>query len=213
MNSLERQADLKTLLQGMGNLAATPADRYDKLCRLFWSDLNYSRVNAPLSRKGWPQAAAQALVDDPVLFAAGGEDEAFHVIYARLSSDKLLLGPERPVVSRLLRDHPWDHPYAMFVFSTRHRDHWHFLNVQYDDEIEKRRLFRRITVGPEEYRHERLRTATERLARLDLGDRQPSAIELQNTVDEAFKVEAVTDEFFKEYATVFKDGARNLFRN
>lgn len=198
---VERQVEVKSLLEGMGNPAASPADRYDKFCRLFWTNLSYSRINTSLSRKGWPEPAAQALADDPLLFAAGAQDEAFHVIYGRLASDKLLLGAERPVVSRLLRDHP----YALFVFSTGNRDHWHFLNVQYDDEIEKRRLFRRITLGPEECRHERLRTATERLSRLDLGERQPSAIELQNTVDEAFKVEAVTDEFFKEYASVFED--------
>lgn len=198
---VERQAEVKALLEGMGNPAVSPADRYDKFRQLFWTNLSYNRVNTPLPRKGWPDAAAQALADDPLLFAAGAQDDTFHVIYARLASDKLLLGPERPVVSRLLRDHP----YALFVFSTANRDRWHFLNVQYDDEIEKRRLFCRITVGPEECRHERLRTATERIERLDLGDRNPSAIELQNAVDEAFKVEAVTDEFFKEYASVFED--------
>lgn len=164
MNSVERQREVKTLLEGMGNPAASPAERYDKLCRLFWSDLNYNRVNQRLARRDWTASTAQALADDPVLFAAGGEDEAFHVIYARLASDRLLLGQERPVVSRLLRDHP----YAVFVFSTEARDRWHFVNVQYDDDLEKRRLFRRITVGPEECRHERLRTATERLTLLGL---------------------------------------------
>jgi type I restriction-modification system DNA methylase subunit len=201
MIPVERQADVKALLEGMGNPAATPAERYDKLCRLFWSDLNYNRVNQRLPRHDWPGIAAQALADDPVLFATGAEDGAFHVIYARLGSDRLLLGQERPVVSRLLRDHP----YAVFVFSTEARDRWHFLNVQYDDDLEKRRLFRRITVGPEECRHERLRTATERLALLDLAGREPSASELQKAVDDAFKVEAVTDEFFREYARVFED--------
>lgn len=49
----------------------------------------------------------------------------------------------------------------MFVFSNAAQDRWHFLNVKYDEKSEKRRLFRRITVGP----GERLRTASERVAR------------------------------------------------
>jgi Eco57I restriction-modification methylase/TaqI-like C-terminal specificity domain len=178
----------------------------EPLKKLFWTELNYNQVNKPLPRTGWAEAAAQALAEDPVLFAAGGQDEAFHVIYARLASDRLLFGQERPVVSRLLRDHP----YALFVFSTEAHDRWHFLNVQYDEDAEKRRLFRRITVGPEERRYERLRTATERLQRLDLAGRELSPIELQAAVDDAFKVEPVTDEFFKEYARVFEEVERHI---
>ena len=123
----------------------------DPLKELFWSHFNYERVNQPLSRRGWSEAAAKALTEDPLLLASGGHDGAFHVIYARLRSDRLLLTPERSVVSRLLQDHP----YALFVFSNDGQDRWHFLNVKYDERRDRRRLFRRITVGPEE----RLRTA------------------------------------------------------
>ena len=122
---------------------------------LFWSELNYERVNKSLSRRGWTDTAAKALAEAPVLFAAGGQDDSFHVIYARLASDRLLLGHERPVVSRLLRDHP----YALFGFSNEPQDRWHFVNVKYDDKTDERRIFRHITIGPEE----RLRTATERI--------------------------------------------------
>jgi hypothetical protein len=126
----------------------------EPLKRLLWTELNYDRANRPLSRKGWTEGAASALAEDPVLFATGGDQ--FHVIHARLNSDKLLMGMERPVVSRLLQDHP----YAMFVFSNARQDRWHFLNVKYDDDVQRRRMFRRITIGPEE----RLRTASERIA-------------------------------------------------
>jgi len=145
-------------------------DGLDPLKELFWSELNYERVNEPISRRGWGRAAREAVAENPVLFAAGGADDAFHVIYARPDSPKLLRGLERPVVSRLLQDHP----YALFVFSNEAQDRWHFVNhkLARDEESDDnrnpklRRLFRRITIGPEE--RLRLRTASERIAKLDL---------------------------------------------
>lgn len=145
----------QTVLKLLGNFHGL-----DSLKELFWSELNYERVNQSLSRRNWIETAAKALAEDPLLFAGGGASNDFHVIYARLTSNQLLLGHERPVVSRLLRDHP----YALFVFSNTTQTRWHFLNIKYDEKSDKRRLFRRITVGPEE----RLRTASERLAMLDL---------------------------------------------
>lgn len=195
----ERQQSILEILKGMGT-DASQASRDDQLCRLFWSELNYERVNPPLSRRDWTDTATKALGEDPVLFAGGGASKEFHVIYARLASDQLLLGHERPVVSRLLRDHP----YALFVFSNATQNRWHFLNIKYDEKSDKRRLFRRITVGPEE----RLRTASERLAMLDLEAIHPdlfglSPLTIQQHRDEAFDVEAVTKQFFEEYKAVF----------
>jgi aminoglycoside N3'-acetyltransferase len=105
MPQRERQQTVLELLKDLRGL--------DPLKELFWSELNYERVNQPLSRRDWTDTATKALAEDPVLFAAGGTDNDFHVIYARLASNQLLLGQERPAVSRLLRDHP----YALFVFS------------------------------------------------------------------------------------------------
>jgi hypothetical protein len=158
MPQRDRQQTVLELLRNFRGLAS--------LKTLFWSELNYERVNQPLSRRTGTETAAKALAEDPLLFAGGGASNEFHVIYARLTSNQLLLGHERPVVSRLLRDHP----YALFIFSNTTQDQWHFLNVKYDEKSEKRRLFRRITVGPEE----RLRTASEQLAMLDLEAIQPN---------------------------------------
>src|ERR1017187_1561845 len=94
----ERQQNVLDLLKGLQGI--------EPLKQLFWSELNYQRVNQPLSRRGWTESASKALADDPVLFAGGGENNDFHVIYARLASEKLLLGVERSVVSRLLNEHP-----------------------------------------------------------------------------------------------------------
>lgn len=179
----------------------------DPLKEVFWSQLNYQRVNEPLSRRGWRQMATEALAEDPVLFAGGGSNTAFHVIYSRLASPALRIGLERPVVARLLHDHP----YSLFVFSNDAQDHWHFVNVKYGEDAEKRRLFRRITVGP----LERLRTASERIAMLDLEKIGPnlfatSPLEIQNRHDQAFDVEAVTNEFFQEYQGVFQVFEKDL---
>ena len=134
----------------------------EPLRELFWTELNYDRQNDELSRRDWTDTAKNALTDDPILFATGGTDDAFEVIYARLNSDRLLLTAERPVISKLLEDHP----YTLFVFSNQEQTDWHFVNVKYDetDDPKKRRLFRRITISP----YEKLRTASERIAMLDL---------------------------------------------
>jgi len=199
MSQRDRQQTVLALLRNFRGL--------DSLKALFWSELNYERVNQPLPRRTWTDTAVKALAEDPVLFAGGGANNDFHVIYARLASDQLLLGQERPVVSRLLRDHP----YALFVFSNAAQDHWHFLNVKYDEKSDKRRLFRRITVGPEE----RLRTASERLAMLDLEAIQPdlfglSPLAIQQHHDEAFDVEAVTKQFFKIFAELYHRAASDI---
>ena len=166
----------------------------EPLKQLFWSELNYSRVNTPLSRGKWNATAADSLAADPVLFATGGD--GFHIIHSRLPTDKLLMGQERPVVSQLLKEHP----YALFVFSNKSLNRWHFLNVKYDDEVTKRRVFRRITIGP----GERLRTASERIALLDLESVGAdlfglSPLEIQARHDEAFNKEPLTKDFFKHF--------------
>jgi len=166
----------------------------EPLKQLFWSELNYSRINTPLSRRGWNATAADSLAADPVLFATGGD--GFHIIHSRLPTDKLLMGQERPVVSQLLKEHP----YALFVFSNKSLNRWHFLNVKYDDEITKRRVFRRITIGP----GVRPRTASERILMLDLesigaGVFGVSPLEIQAQHDKAFDKEPLTKDFFKRF--------------
>ena len=171
---------------------------------MLWTELNYDHQNDEISRRGWTDTARNALADDPVLFATGGIGKAFQVIYARLNSDRLLLTAERPVISKLLEDHP----YTLFVFSNQEQTDWHFVNVKYDEteDPKRRRLFRRITISP----HEKLRTASERIAMLDLASIGPdleelSPLAIQDGHDKAFNVEAVTKQFFEDYKSVFHD--------
>ncbi len=159
--------------------------------------MNYDRVNQSISRKAWNETASKALADDPLVFAGGGENNDFKIILGRLDSDRTPLGMQRPVINRMMRDFP----YALFVFSNRERDRWHFVNVKYDKEERRRQLFRRISVSP----GDRLRTASERIAMLDLASVGTelfglSPMAIQERHDEAFDVEKVTKDFYNEIA-------------
>jgi hypothetical protein len=59
---VESQTEVLDLLQ---NFSGT-----EPLKELFWSTLNYDRINRPSTRRGWPDATAAVLVDDPTSFAA-----------------------------------------------------------------------------------------------------------------------------------------------
>ena len=177
----------------------------ESLKELFWQQLNYDRLNQPLPRHDFPKAADNALAEDPLLFA---ESSDFHILYCRLASDRLRLTDERAVVNRLLLEHP----YALFVFSDASQTNWHFVNVKEgaaateETAKRRRRLFRRIAVGPEE----RLRTAAERIAMLDVAFIAPSPLAIQQRHDEAFDVEAVTKAFFEDYKRLFADLQKEL---
>ena len=102
----------------------------EPLKQLFWGELNYDRHDDPISRVDWNEADRSYTADDPVVFATGGGDSGFHLIYSRLDSDRLLLTAERPIISRLLKDYP----YALFIFSNREQTDWHFVNAKFDEE-------------------------------------------------------------------------------
>ncbi|MBW4666700.1 MAG: Eco57I restriction-modification methylase domain-containing protein [Cyanomargarita calcarea GSE-NOS-MK-12-04C] len=187
--ALELQQSISRSLQNLKNL--------DTLKKLFWSQLNYERENKEFSRRQLSDAVKSEIDGEPLLLASGGANKAFHVIYTRLKSETLSRQSERVVVNHLLQEHP----YALFVFSNQSQSRWHFLNVKYDSSPQKRKLFRRITVGE----GEQLRTATERISLLDL-EKIPDAspLDIQTRHDEAFDVEVVTQEFFREYRKTFE---------
>jgi hypothetical protein len=74
--------------------------------------------------------------------------------------------------------------------------------VKYDSTTEKRKLFRRISVGEGEH----LRTATEQLSLLALEsiNSDASPLEIQQRHDHAFDVEVVTNKFFTQYRQIFE---------
>jgi len=150
-------------------LGRMPAHGLAAAKQLFWTELNYDRANAPLSRRNWPDRAGDALDGDPIILAQHqSQFGSFDVVYSRLAAAyrgcdfPLSLTAERLAVNQFLNDHP----YALFVFSDTDERHWHLVNVRYDaagaqgEGPARRRVFRRIAVGP----HERLHTASERVA-------------------------------------------------
>lgn len=180
---------------------------YASLKDLFWTELGYTRVAAPLSRRGWPDPERELLAEDPVLLASAGEGGGFHVLYCRMAAERLSVSEERHVVTRLLREHP----YSLFVFSNRAQDAWHFVNVKIAvpwegeeaQEPGRKRLFRRISVE----RNELNRTGAERLTELEVerfptGD-HASPLVIQEIHDHAFDVDKVTRAFYQRYREVF----------
>ncbi len=170
----------------------------DPLKRLFWSELNYERVNQPLSTRDWLAAERDSLATEPLLFA---EHDAFKIIYAQMQGD-LSRTSERAIITRMLADVP----YALFVFSDHAQQHWHFINVKYERDAQRRRVFRRITVIAG---NDQVRTAAERLALLDLTTISRdlfgiAPLYIQQRHDQAFDVEVVTREFYREYEAIFR---------
>lgn len=173
---------------------------------LFISELNYDFADQWLNL---PDEKGRTLVqDNPRIIATGG-DGGFKIIYIRLHGS-LSLVHERTLISRLLRNNLL---YALFIFSDIEQQRWHFVNVKEGTGEAKRRLFRRITIGPEE----KLRTAIERIALLDLNAMSTdiatlSALTIQDAFDTAFDVEAVTKTFFRDYRTIFDILQKDLIK-
>ena len=192
--------DVREVVQELLKRLGQPGHNLKPLKDLFWTELNYGRGSDSLSCTSWPSSAKDPLAEDPILFASGGAQDDFHVIYCHLASASLSLGVEREVITQLLHNHP----YTLFVFSNRDQTHWHFVNIKLDGQNANRRLYRRIAAGPQE----RLRTAAERLSMLNLGSIGGdllgiSPLAIQRKHDEAFDVEKVTGKFFDEYNSVF----------
>ena len=184
----------------------------EPLKKLFWTELSYDRVNQPYPNsqwRNWPDTARDALTEPPTLFATHDDGNGrFDVIYCRLASDRLLITKERAVISRLIQEFPL----ALFIFSDEQQQHWHFVNVKYDRDDRARRLFRRITIGP----NERIRVAFERIKLLDTNAMSKdlfglSALAVQTAHDAAFDVEDITKTFFKEYKRIFQELQADLF--
>ena len=151
----------------------------------------------PLPIRNWP-AGVRRLVRrraEPPIYLAQHRD--FRVVYTHLTTDHLSRTVERPIVEHTLHKL---HPYALFVFANRDLTRWDFVNVKYSAEDgARRRTIRRIHVGPDE----RLHTAAGRLALLTVPGPDTSALELQSFHDQAFDVEEVTKQFYRDYVQVF----------
>jgi adenine-specific DNA-methyltransferase len=158
----------------------------------------------PLPTRDWP-AGVRRLVrrsaESPIYLA---QHRDFHVVYTHLTTDDLYRTVERPVVEHTLHKL---HPYALFVFANRDLTLWDFVNVKYvAEDGARRRTIRRIHVGPTE----RLHTAAQRMALLAVPAPDTSALELQSLHDQAFDVEEVTRQFYRDYVGIFDALCRDI---
>jgi len=192
-------------------LITLPSTKIDGLKKLFWEELNYNSDNVPVSKANWTDEFSDLFVETPVSFATCATNDAFHILFFHLYSDKLQISTERQVVNKLIVDYP----YSLFVFSNRNQDRWHFVNAiqNKDKKRSKQFILRRISVSKED----RLRTASERITKLDVSLVEAplfgvSPIQIQKLHEAAFDVEAVTEEFFNEYKTVFSSLMSELKR-
>lgn len=205
MSQTERQIAIQEILSSLD---------VKKGLRNLFTELNYDLVNKPVPKRNINPTALELLEDIPQILFTGGDGD-FKVIFSHLKHDRLLLTHERTIVEQLIKIFP----YALFIFSNNNQDYWHFVNVKItagDDEDshrdrKRRRLFRRITIGPEE----RLRTAAERIELLDIEYVEQdlfglSPLAIQSHHDNAFDVEKVTKAFYEDYSTVFNEFQKDL---
>ena len=185
----------------------------EPLKRLFWVELNYNLNNTSIDNL--PERTSDLVSEAPLRLATGGRDNDFHIIYVKLKTEKLRKTDERQIITHLQTRYPD----ALYIFSNPTQDHWHFVNVKVvRSERTQKLLFRRITIAPDE----RLRTAAERIAMLDLEDMgEPdtlfqtrellTALEIRRGHEQAFNVEKVTEAFFEDYKRVFEKLQTDLY--
>ena len=100
------QAVVATITSDADDFAEAVAAKFRKAGLRVETDLRNATMLLPLLKRMAPGLDGKALAGDPILFASGGEDQAFHVIYCRLATAGLQRNLERPVVNRLVRESP-----------------------------------------------------------------------------------------------------------
>ncbi len=197
-----------TLLQNLHSI--------EGLKQLFCVELNYGRANSRI--EDLSENSNALVAEPPTILATGGRYKDFYIIYVKLKTNTLRKTDERQIITNLQTGYPD----ALYIFSNLDQKQWHFINVklvrkkkttQQEDNQQQvqRNLFRRITIASDE----RLRTAAERIAMLDIEDIGEqdtllnsieflTSLEIRKRHEEAFDVEAVTEAFFENYKNIFK---------
>lgn len=177
----------------------------------FFGRLGYAdAADAPVPTREWAESV-QRYGLRPVYMAQFGD---FKIIYCELPGDRILRTVQRAVIEQLARFHD----FFMVVFHNRGsgQNTWDFANVRVTQDEQTgriRRDVRHITIGESERQRDRLYTASRRLARIDVNERQGiSLLELQELHREAFDVEQVTKEFYEQYDAVFKEFVKDIER-
>jgi len=168
------------------------------LKRLFVEQMNFSPASGSVI-----SAISDKVREDVISADIIAEQNDFKVIHCVLK--RLLKDTERPAIEQLSTYYQNN----LVIFTDPGCSECHFTYLHLDEKGKgplKRRYipFRRYVIGPDE----RLRTAGERLELLILSGDE-SAWKVQQKCDQAFDVEAVSRDFYKDFVEYYKD-FRNL---
>jgi len=161
--------------------------------KLFCDVLNYDYASGEWPVTKWPDSIRNLLTNPPALLA---HHNGFKILYGQLSSDSLLRSAERQIIQRLFKDDPTFR--GLLIFSDRSEKQWELVNIKTREHDSRHMVLRRMKIGMEA-----VRTATERLATLEIGEVEESSIaaeEIQARHEKAFDVETVTKAFFIDIA-------------
>lgn len=166
----------------------------------FFGDLGYTYANdAPVPTRNWPESVLRHEVR-PQYIAQHGD---FKVIYCEMTGARMLRTVQRSIIDQLAREHA----FFMMVFHQKIGNAWDFVNVSVtkdSDEKRVRRIARRIGITEAERVRNRLFTAADRLAQIDISRQQNiTALQVQSLHNKAFDVEQVTKDFYNQYVRVF----------
>ncbi|MEK0337578.1 MAG: hypothetical protein QQN41_09115, partial [Nitrosopumilus sp.] len=185
--------EILPILEQIGNEGVN----IDIMRKLFIEGLNYDFADQEALIE-FPESIRKKVLSTKII----SEKNGFKVLFCII--DSLLKGVELPVVKSISRYHPAN----IIIFTDRESNEAHFINTKYvgKGQDKKAKGFRRITVS----QTDRLRTAAERLSRIYASD-GISAFDLMSNCEEAFDVEAVSKEFYKEFVEKYK-GLRDTVR-
>lgn len=164
----------------------------DLYCRI----LNYEYRDEVVPVSDWPESAQKLVVRTRVVAQRG----TFVVIYVVV--EKLARTVQRTVLHQILKHYPD----CVVIFSDPGEEEFHITNARYDSQSTLPFVLRRIVVGATE----KLRTASERLE-LTYAEDGDTATRLKAKHDDAFDVELVTKQFFKDYRKRLLDLGDHLY--
>ncbi len=176
-----------------------PADR---LASLMAHALNFTYADEPLGCRFSKEEQQLLYRGQLPRVAARSEDGRFMAVLVTLKDERLLIRDQRPILERILRDHPG----RSFLFCVTGADGsaWHLVNTpMLQDEGRKgRRVFRRFRL---ESQDQPMRTIVERLSLVKAADvARLSGSEIQVLFDRAFDVQALGEQFFRDFKKHFE---------
>jgi len=182
--------DIKSALEKLKSTESTK--RIEDVRKLFIEKSNFDYADKGLDEIDFSPQIKDKIIQTKIIASKGD----FKIILCKI--DALLKGIERPAVQTISRYYLNN----LIVFTDKKETEFHFINTRYigKDKEKKARGFRRITVG----KTDRLRTAAERLSMI-YAPEGISSLDLQTKCEEAFNVEAVTEEFYKIFVEKYKD--------